>query len=65
MHETRDSIAEVWGPRTPQSDGWQVRVDERTLEDPDHWVQAACVLCSNASSMARAMPIATPATPTA
>ncbi len=47
MHETRDSIADVWGPRTPYSDGWPIRVDERTLEEPDHWVQSACVLCSN------------------
>jgi len=47
MQETRDSIADVWGPRTPYTGEWPVRVDERTLEEPDHWVQSACVLCSN------------------
>ncbi|MEA2574681.1 MAG: hypothetical protein QOH93_1979 [Chloroflexia bacterium] len=47
MHETRDSTQDIWGSRTPYYDAWQVRVDERTLEEPDHWVQSACVLCSN------------------
>src|SRR5436305_12047899 len=46
MAETRDSIADIWGERTPYKDEWPVRVDERTLETPDHWVQSACVLCS-------------------
>ncbi|MDQ6693429.1 MAG: nitrate reductase [Chloroflexota bacterium] len=47
MHETRDSIQDVWGERTPFYDAWPVRVDERTLEEPEQWVQSACVLCSN------------------
>jgi len=47
MPETRDSIQDIWGPRTPYTGDWPVRVDERTSEVPDHWVQSACVLCSN------------------
>lgn len=46
MNATRDSIADVWGPRTPFKGEWPERIDERTLEEPDHWVQSACVLCS-------------------
>lgn len=59
---TRDSIREVWGERTPYGpaldrpegegdvgapDTWPVRVDEQTRAEPEHWVQAACVMCSN------------------
>ncbi|MBL1178939.1 MAG: molybdopterin-dependent oxidoreductase [Pantanalinema sp. GBBB05] len=51
MHETRDSIAEIWGERTPYVGEWPIRVDERTLEEPDQWVQSACVLCSNGCGM--------------
>ncbi len=48
-HETRDSIADVWGPRRPYAgEGkWPERVDERVLETPDAWVQSCCVLCSH------------------
>jgi anaerobic selenocysteine-containing dehydrogenase len=50
--ETRDSIADVWGERTPHVGGeWSARVDERTLEEPERWVQSACVLCSNGCAM--------------
>ena len=47
--ESRDSIADIWGERTPYAgeDKWPARVDQRTLEEPDRWVQSACVLCSN------------------
>ncbi|MFJ1472162.1 molybdopterin oxidoreductase family protein [Massilia orientalis] len=47
--ESRDSIADIWGERTPYSgqDAWPVRVDQRTTEAPERWVQSACVLCSN------------------
>ncbi|HJQ32513.1 MAG TPA: hypothetical protein VJ866_10045 [Pyrinomonadaceae bacterium] len=46
--ETRDSIADVWGERTPHLHNmWPVRADVRTLEEPERWVQSACVLCSN------------------
>jgi anaerobic selenocysteine-containing dehydrogenase len=46
---SRDSITEIWGERTPyRGEGaWPVRVDERTLDDPERWIQSACVLCSN------------------
>lgn len=46
MEETRNSITDIWGERTPYKGDWPVRVDQRTLEEPDHWVQSACVLCS-------------------
>jgi anaerobic selenocysteine-containing dehydrogenase len=49
-----DRIAEIWGSRTPYArDGlWPVRVDQAlnegvTEDNVDHWVQSACVLCSN------------------
>jgi anaerobic selenocysteine-containing dehydrogenase len=47
MAETRDSIEDVWGPRTPFEGDWPVRVDERTAAEPERWVPSACVLCSN------------------
>jgi anaerobic selenocysteine-containing dehydrogenase len=43
---TRDSIADVWGDRTPYAGDWPVRVDQRGTDEPDRWVQSACVLCS-------------------
>src|SRR3954454_12263929 len=51
MRQTRDSVADVWGERTPYFGEWPVRVDERTTEDPERWVQSACVLCSNGCGM--------------
>ena len=45
-HESRDSIADVWGPRTPHVGEWPERVDEATIDQPDRWVPSACVLCS-------------------
>lgn len=47
MEETRNSITDIWGPRTGYVGQWPVRVDEHLEEQPDHWVQSACVLCSN------------------
>ncbi len=48
MGESRDSIADVWGARTPYlGSQWPSRIDERTSEVPDRWVPSACVLCSN------------------
>lgn len=47
MRETRDSIADIWGERTPYVDNWPTRVDERILKEPERWVQSACLLCSN------------------
>jgi ferredoxin-nitrate reductase len=42
---TRDSIEDIWGERTPYKHEWPTRVDERVMEEPDKWVQSACVLC--------------------
>lgn len=51
MKETRDSISEIWGERTPYVKDWPQRVDERIALEPDNWVQSACVLCSNGCGM--------------
>jgi ferredoxin-nitrate reductase len=45
--KSRDSIADIWGDRTPYTNQWPVRVDEHVTDNPDKWVQSACVLCSN------------------
>ena len=44
-----DRIADPWGARTPTArDGdWPPRVDEVIDGAVEHWVQSACVLCSN------------------
>src|SRR5437763_15447384 len=48
MPESRDSIQDVWGRRTPfrGSGRWPIRVDQHVAEKPDEWVQSCCVLCS-------------------
>ncbi|HEY9604935.1 MAG TPA: molybdopterin-dependent oxidoreductase, partial [Allocoleopsis sp.] len=51
MKQTRDSIADIWGERTPYVGDWPVRVDERISEEPERWVQSACLLCSNGCGM--------------
>lgn len=51
MNQTRDSISDIWGQRTGYEGHWPVRLDERIEEEPDHWVQSACVLCSNGCGM--------------
>jgi anaerobic selenocysteine-containing dehydrogenase len=51
MYQTRDSIADIWGDRTPHYDDWQERIDERSIDTPERWVQSACVLCSNGCGM--------------
>ncbi|OJD24436.1 hypothetical protein ACJ73_04203 [Blastomyces percursus] len=43
-NESRDSIKDIWGARTPYKHGWPQRCITETL---DKWVQSACVLCSN------------------
>jgi ferredoxin-nitrate reductase len=43
---SRDSIADVWGPRTPYHGQWPDRLDERAHVEPDRWVSSVCVLCS-------------------
>ena len=47
-NSTRDSIHDLWGPRTGFSGlhAWPERVDERTCEAPERWVPSVCVLCS-------------------
>jgi anaerobic selenocysteine-containing dehydrogenase len=49
--QTRDSIADIWGPRTPYRGRWPIRVDERLTAEPDRWVQSCCVLCSNGCAL--------------
>ena len=52
MSTTRDSIADIWGPRTPHAGpDWPIRKDENMEEAPDRWVQASCFLCSNGCGM--------------
>ncbi|RYP20842.1 hypothetical protein DL765_002576 [Monosporascus sp. GIB2] len=45
--QTRDSIEDIWGPRTPYKHEWPPREDRACNEEPEKWVQSACVLCSN------------------
>lgn len=46
--QTRNSIEDVWGERTPTVNRqWPVRVDSHIQEEPDRWVQSACLMCSN------------------
>ena len=49
MSQTRDSVRDVWGDRTPHHGDkqWPVRVDQHTTAEPDRWVQSCCVLCTN------------------
>src|SRR3954467_5300893 len=52
MKETRDSITDIWGERRLHiGNEWPPRVDERTLEVPERWVQSACVLCSTGCAL--------------
>jgi ferredoxin-nitrate reductase len=45
--KTRDSISDIWGPRKPFYNEWPSRIDQYVTEEPDKWVQSACVMCSN------------------
>ena len=49
MPESRNSIQDIWGERTPfRGQGkWPERVDYRVSDEPEQWIQSACVLCSN------------------
>jgi ferredoxin-nitrate reductase len=51
MEQSRDSIKNIWGERTPHYGQWPIRVDQRIEVQPDKWVQSACVLCSNGCGM--------------
>lgn len=42
---TRDAAEDIWGPRTPYKHVWPSRVDQHAIEEPEHWVQGACVMC--------------------
>ena len=43
--QSRDSIEDIWGSRTPYDQEWPERVDYALDQQPDRWVQSACVLC--------------------
>jgi ferredoxin-nitrate reductase len=49
--QTRDAIQDIWGPRKGYYEHWPSRVDYRYSEEPDKWVQSACVMCSNGCGM--------------
>src|SRR6476620_10683712 len=51
MDSTRDSITDIWGERTPYRGEWPVRLDYLIEEEPERWVQSACLLCSNGCGM--------------
>jgi ferredoxin-nitrate reductase len=42
-----DRIKNIWGERNPYFGEWPVRVDEHVVEEPEKWIQSACILCSN------------------
>ena len=49
MPESRNSTQNIWGDRTPfrgQSERPE-RVDYSVSDEPEQWVQSACVLCFN------------------
>jgi ferredoxin-nitrate reductase len=49
MPESRNSIQDIWGERTPfrGQHKWPERVDYQLIEQPERWVQSAYGLCSN------------------
>jgi len=51
MSHTRNSVKDIWGEPTPYEGEWPVRVDEKTVEEPERWVQSCCVLCTNGCAM--------------
>lgn len=51
MKQTRNSIDDIWGLRTPYTGEWPERIDERVVEEPDKWVHSTCILCSNGCAM--------------
>jgi len=40
LKQTRNSVEDIWGERTPHKGEWPIRKDERILEEPDEWVQS-------------------------
>src|SRR5579872_3159007 len=53
VSQSRDSISEIWGARTPYfgEGNWPARIDHRILATPEKWVQSCCVLCSNGCAL--------------
>src|SRR5215218_3772546 len=51
MQEISNRIEDIWGKRTPYYGDWPERIDQRTLAEPERWVQSACVLCSNGCAL--------------
>ena len=45
LRQSRDAIEDIYGPRTPYKHIWPSRVDEQVIEEPEKWVQSACILC--------------------
>src|SRR5436309_14164161 len=53
MPNSRNSADYIWGERTPfyGQDQWPARVDYNVAEEPERWVQSACILCSNGCAL--------------
>jgi ferredoxin-nitrate reductase len=49
--QTRDSISDIWGNRTPHGRDWPVRIDQRKTAEPHRWIQSTCVLCSTGCAL--------------
>ena len=49
--ESRDSIQNIWGGRTPFFGEWPERVDQHITAEPEKWVQSCCVLCSTGCAL--------------
>lgn len=52
-YSSRDAVNDIWGPRQGYKAGqrWPNRVDVHYSEEPDQWIQSACVMCSNGCGM--------------
>jgi ferredoxin-nitrate reductase len=44
-YSTRNAVEDIWGERIPYEHEWPSRCDEHRTDEPDHWVQSACVMC--------------------
>src|ERR1043165_894445 len=53
VQQSRNSIQDVWGTRDPfrGMGQWPERTDYQVSEEPERWVQSACVLCSNGCAL--------------
>jgi hypothetical protein len=58
--QRRNSIEDVHGPRTPYKHVWPARVDEQVIEEPESWVQSACVLCRSGAPIGRQVTFTNP-----